>query len=324
MSKAIRIHRNGGPEVLTLEDVEVGDPGPGQIRLRQTFIGINFIDTYQRSGLYKVPLPFTPGSEGAGVVEAVGPGVSDIQVGQRVAYAGVGGAYAEVRLLPAERAIRLPADVDDRTAAAVMLKGMTAQYLVRQVRPLGPSDTMLFHAAAGGVGLLATQWARSLGVSLVIGTAGSPEKAALAREHGCHEVIEYRHQDFVARVKELTGGKGVNVVYDSVGNDTFMRSLDCLVPRGTMVSFGQSSGPVPPFDILTLSTKGSLSLTRPTLVTFIDTREKLVAVANDLLGVIERGAVKVQPPRVFPLAEAAAAQTALEGRQTVGSTLLAV
>jgi NADPH2:quinone reductase len=323
MSKAIRIHRNGGPEVLTLEEVEVGDPGPGQLRLRQSFIGINFIDTYQRSGLYKVPVPFTPGSEGAGVVEAVGPGVSDVQVGDRVAYAGVLGAYAEVRLIPADRVVPLPAHVDDRTAAAVMLKGMTAQYLVRQVRALGPSDTILFHAAAGGVGLLATQWARSLGVPLVIGTAGSPEKAALAREHGCHDVVEYKREDFVPRVKEHTGGKGVNVVYDSVGKDTFMRSLDCLSPRGMLVSFGQASGPVPPFDILTLS-KGSLSLTRPVLYTFVDTREKLLAMASDLFGVLERGEVKVKAPRVFPLADAAAAQTALESRQTVGSTLLAI
>jgi NADPH2:quinone reductase len=321
MSKAIRIHANGGPEVLTLDDVEVGDPGPGQLRLRQTFIGLNFIDTYQRSGLYKVPLPFTPGSEGAGVVEAIGPGVTEVKVGDRVAYAGVGGAYAEVRLLPAERAVPLPAGIDDRTAAAVMLKGMTAQYLLRQVRPLAAGDTILYHAAAGGVGLLATQWARHLGAT-IIATAGSPEKARLAREHGCHQVIEYRQEDFVARTKELTGGKGVNVVYDSVGKDTFMKSLDCLMPRGLMVSFGQASGPVPPFDILALSTKGSLYLTRPTLANFIATRQALLAAAGELFAVLASGAVKVQPPRVFPLIEAAAAQRALEGRQTVGSTLL--
>jgi NADPH2:quinone reductase len=322
MSKAIRIHRNGGPEVLSLEDIEVGDPGPGQLRLRQRFIGINFIDTYQRSGLYKVPLPFIPGSEGAGVVEAVGPGVSDIRVGDRVAYAGVGGAYAEVRLLPAERAVVLPADIDEKTAASVMLKGMTAQYLLRQVRPIGTGDTILFHAAAGGVGLIATQWARSLGAT-VIATAGSPEKVALAREHGCHHVIDYRQEDFVARVKELTGGKGVHVVYDSVGKDTFMKSLDCLMPRGMMVTFGQSSGTVAPFDILALSARGSLYLTRPVLGTFIATRESLLASVGDLFKVLESGAVRVHSPRVFPLAEAAAAHVALESRQTVGSTLFA-
>ncbi len=322
MPNAIRVHRHGGPEVLTWEEVPVGEPGPGEIRVRHRFIGVNFVDTYQRSGLYKVPLPFTPGSEGAGVVEAVGPGVTDLAVGDRIAYAtGPVGSYAEVRLLPADRAVPLPAGIDERIAAGMMLKGLTAQYLLRQTTTVGPGDTIVFHAAAGGVGSIATQWARHLGAT-VIGTVGSEDKARLARANGCHHVILYRQEDVVARVRELTGGRGVRVVYDAVGKDTFPASLDCLAPRGLLVSFGQASGPVPPFDILTLSVKGSLFLTRPTLAHYAATREALRTAAADLFAVVSSGAVKVEVPQAFPLRDAAAAHAALEGRKTTGSTVL--
>jgi NADPH:quinone reductase len=322
MPKAIRVHRHGGPEVLSWEDVAVGDPGPGEIRVRHTFIGLNFVDTYHRTGLYKLPLPFTPGSEAAGVVEAVGSDVTDLRAGDRIAYGtGHGGADAEVRLMPAERAIPLPPGIDDRTAAAMMLKGLTAHYLLHQTIALAPGDTILFHAAAGGVGSIATQWAKHLGVT-VIGTTGSEEKARLARAHGCDHVILYRTEDVAARVREITGGRGVRVVYDAVGKDSFAASLDCLSPRGLMVSFGQASGPVPPLDILTLTAKGSLFLTRPTLASYAATRESLRASAAELFRVVTTGAVKIEPPQTFPLREAAAAHIALESRQTTGSTVL--
>jgi NADPH:quinone reductase len=322
MPNAIRVHRHGGPEVLTWEEVAVGEPGPGEIRVRNSFIGVNFVDTYHCSGLYKLPLPFTPGSEGAGVVEAVGPDVADLRPGDRIAYGtGPVGAYAEVRVMPADRAVPLPAGIADRTAAGMMLKGLTAQYLLRQTTTVGRGDTIVFHAAAGGVGSIATQWAKHLGAT-VIGTAGSEEKARLARAHGCDHVILYKQEDVPARVREITGGRGVRVVYDGVGKDTFAGSLDCLAPRGLLVTFGQASGPVPPLDVLTLSGKGSLFLTRPTLVHYAATRETLRAAAAELFAVVTSGAVKVEVAQTFPLREAAAAHAALQGRKTTGSTVL--
>jgi NADPH2:quinone reductase len=323
MPKAIRVHQPGGPEVLSWEDVDVGAPGPNEVRLRHTFIGLNFLDTYHRTGFYKLPLPFIPGSEGAGVIEAVGPGVTDLRVGDRIAYAGPLGAYTEVRLLPADRAVPLPAAIDDRTAAALLLKGLTAQYLLRQTAAVQPGETILFHAAAGGVGLIACQWAKALGAT-VIGTVGSEGKAGLARAHGCDHVFIYGRDDIAARVRELTGGKGVRVVYDSVGKDTVAASLDSLSPRGLLVCFGQSSGPVPPIDPLTLLAKGSLFLTRPTLHHYAATRDTLRASAAELFAVVMSGAVKVKPPQEYPLREAGAAHSALEGRRTTGSTVLAV
>jgi NADPH2:quinone reductase len=323
MPKAIRVHQPGGPEVLSWEDVDLGAPGPNEVRLRHTFVGLNFIDVYQRTGFYKVPLPFTPGSEGAGVIEAVGSAVRDLKVGDRVAYAGVLGAYCEVRLLPADRAVPLPAAIDDRTAAALMLKGLTAQYLLRQTTVVKGGDTIVVHAAAGGVGLLACQWARALGAT-VIGTVGNEDKAALARAHGCDHVLIYGRDDIASRVRELTGGRGVRVVYDSVGKDTVAASLDSLAARGLLVCFGQSSGPVPPIDPLTLTNKGSLFLTRPTLAHYIATRESLRAAADDLFAVVMSGAVKVKAPQEFPLQRAGEAHAALEGRRTTGSTVLVV
>jgi NADPH:quinone reductase len=324
MTKAIRVHETGGPEVLSWEDIEVPAPGPGQVRIRHTFVGLNFIDTYYRRGLYKTALPFTPGMEAAGVVTVVGEGVGDFEVGQRVAYAGGSpGAYAEERLLPADRAVPLPPNIDDRTAAAMMLKGMTAQYLLRQTTQVGPGDAILFHAAAGGTGLIACQWAKHLGAT-VIGTVGNDEKAALARAHGCDHVIVYTREDFVARVKELTGGKGVRVVYDGVGKDTFLRSLDCLQMRGLMVLFGQSSGPVASFDPGILAAKGCLYLTRPSLFAYTATKEALRATAQDLFEVVAKGAVKIEIARVFPLREAVEAHRALEARLTIGSTVFEV
>jgi NADPH2:quinone reductase len=322
MPKAIRVHAHGGPEVLSWEEVAVGEPGPGEARVRHTVIGLNFIDTYQRAGLYKVPLPFTPGQEGAGVVEAVGPDVTALKVGERVAYGtGAPGAYAESRVMDASRLVPLPANIDDRTAAAMMLKGLTAQYLLRQTTTIERGETIVFHAAAGGVGLIACQWAKHLGAT-VIGTAGSEEKARLARAHGCDHVILYGKEDFVARVRELTGGRGVRVVYDGVGKDTFAGSLDCLAPRGLLVSFGQASGPVPPLDILTLSTKGSLFLTRPTIAHYAGTAPALRKAAAELFEVVGSGAVRVAVPQSFPLKEAGAAQAALASRRTTGSTVL--
>jgi NADPH2:quinone reductase len=322
MPKAIRVHAHGGPEVLSWEEVPVGDPGPGEARVRHTAIGLNFVDTYHRSGLYKLPLPFTPGQEGAGVVDAVGPGVTDVKPGDRVAYGtGPVGAYSHLRVLEAARLVPLPAGIDDRTAAAMMLKGLTAQYLLRQTAAVQRGETIVFHAAAGGVGLIACQWAKHLGAT-VIGTAGSEEKAALARAHGCDHVILYNHEDVAARVRALTGGRGVRVVFDGVGKATFAASLDCLAPRGLLVAFGNASGAVPPLDILSLSSKGSLYLTRPTIGNYVGTRETLRAAAAELFEVVQSGAVRIEVPQSFPLEDARAAHAALEARKTSGSTVL--
>jgi len=322
MAGTIRVHETGGPEVLRYEQVEVGRPGPGQARIRQTAIGLNFIDVYFRIGLYPPPgLPFTPGQEAAGVVEEIGEDVSEVQVGQRVAYAAPIGAYAESRLVPANRLVPLPDDISDEKAAAMMLKGMTAQYLLRRTFRVQAGLTILFHAAAGGVGLIACQWAKHLGAT-VIGTVGSDEKAEVARAHGCDHPIRYDREDVVARVKEITGGKGVPVVYDSVGKTTFERSLDCLAPFGMLVSFGQSSGKIPPVDLGIFAQKGSLYVTRPTLVTHTATRENLLSSANELFEVVASGAVKILVNQRFPLREAAEAHRALEGRKTTGSTIL--
>jgi NADPH2:quinone reductase len=322
MAKAIVVHEVGGPEQLRLETLPEPDPGPGEARVRQTALGLNFIDVYFRIGLYKAPkLPFTPGQEGAGVVEAVGPGVTEVAVGDRVAYAAVPGAYADVRVIAAQRLVKLPDGISDRAAAAIMLKGMTAEFLLRRCARVQAGDTILFHAAAGGVGSLACQWARALGAR-VIGTAGGPEKVARALANGCHEVIDYKREDVAARVKELTGGAGVAWAFDSVGKATFTASLDSVRPRGMLVLFGQSSGVVPPFEPSLLAARGSLFFTRPTLHHYIVSRDELVASAAALFDVVTRGAVKVEIGKTFPLAEVAAAHRALEARETVGSTLL--
>lgn len=323
MTGVVRVHEVGGPEVLRYENVEVGSPGPGQVLLRQTAVGLNFIDVYFRTGLYPPPqLPFVPGLEAAAVVEALGDGVRDLQVGQRVAYASPPiGAYAERRLMPADRLVALPEGISDEQAAAMMLKGMTAQYLLRRTYRVQSGQTVLFHAAAGGVGLIACQWAKHLGAT-VIGTVGSEAKADLARAHGCAHVIRYDREEVVARVREITGGKGVPVVYDSVGQATFERSLECLAPMGMLVSFGQSSGKIPPVDLGILSQKGSLYVTRPTLMTYTAERADLVASANELFDVVQRGAVRIEINQRFPLRDAAEAHRALEGRRTTGSTLL--
>jgi NADPH2:quinone reductase len=321
MALAIRIHENGGPEVLHWEEVEVGAPGPGEARVRQTAVGLNFIDVYHRSGLYKLALPAVPGSEAAGVVEDVGPGVTEVMPGDRVAYAGVVGAYAQARLIRADRLVRLPDEIADRAAAAMMLKGMTAQYLLRRTHRIESGDAVLIHAAAGGVGLIACQWARHLGAT-VIGTVSSEEKATLAREHGCEHPVVTAREDFVARVKEITGGRGVRVVYDSVGRDTFERSLDCLQPLGLMVSYGNSSGPVAPISPLLLSAKGSLFLTRPTLMAYTARREDLLATAAELFDVVRSGAVQVEIRQAYALRDVALAHRDLEARRTTGSTVL--
>lgn len=322
MTHAIRVHDYGGPEVLRWEKVESGDPGPGEVKIRQTAIGLNYIDVYVRTGLYPQPsFPFTPGMEGAGIVTAIGAGVRDLKVGRHVAYAGPIGAYAEERLIAADRVVKIPASIDDETAAAVMLKGMTAQYLLRRTYRVDRETTLLFHAAAGGVGLIACQWAASLGAT-VIGTVSSAGKALIARAHGCTHVINTREEDLVAKVKEYTKGKGVDVVYDSIGKDTFPASLDCLKPLGMWVSFGQASGPVPPFKITLLSQKGSLFATRPSLGTYIETRKDLVATANDLFDVLAKGKVRVAVNQTYALADAAQAHRDLEARLTTGSTVL--
>jgi NADPH:quinone reductase len=324
MPRAIRVHEVGGPEVLRWEELPAAPAGPGQVRIRQRFVGLNFIDVYHRTGLYKQALPFTPGMEASGVVTELGEGVDTLKVGDRVAYAGgTPGAYVEERVMPADRVVPLPAEIDDRTAAAMMLKGMTAQYLLRQTIQVAPGDTILFHAAAGGVGLIACQWAKQLGVT-VIGTVGNDQKAALARENGCDHVVVYSRESVVDRVREITGGRGVRVVYDSVGKDTFMHSLDCLRPRGMLVLFGQASGPVPPFDPNLLAAKGCLYLTRPTLFVYTATRPDLLATAEDLFSVVRSGKVKIRVDQSFPLAAAAEAQRALESRRTTGSTVLEV
>lgn len=322
MAKAIRIHQPGGPEVLQLEDLEVGAPGDGQVRIRQTAIGINYIDTYHRTGAYPLPLPTGIGLEGAGVVEAAGPGVIELRPGDRVAYAGGPvGAYATERLMPADRLVKVPDGIGDQQAAGMMLKGMTAEYLIRRTFPVKAGDTVLWHAAAGGVGLIACQWLKARGAH-VIGTVGSDEKAALAKAHGCEHPVVYTREDFVARVKEITGGKGVPVVYDSVGKDTFARSIDCLRPRGMMVLFGAASGPVPPLDSQILAQKGSLFLTRPTLFTYTASREDLVLSATSLFDVVRSGQVKIEVSRTYPLAQAQQAHRDLESRKTTGSLLL--
>lgn len=321
MTHAIRIHQTGGPEVLSWDEVDAGHPGPDQARIRHSAIGLNFIDTYHRSGLYPLPLPAILGSEGAGVVLEVGSAVPDLKPGDRVAYAGPVGAYAEERLVAAHRLVPLPSDLDDRVAAAAMLKGMTAQYLLRRTHRVEAGETILLHSAAGGVGLIAAQWAKSLGAR-VIGTVSTDAKALLAREAGCDHVIVTSREDFVARVKEITGGAGVSVVYDAVGKDTFDGSLDCLAPLGLMVSFGNASGAVPPVSPLVLSQKGSLFLTRPTLMTYTAKREDLLSTAADLFSVIRSGAVRVRIEASYPLREAAAAHVALEARRTTGSTIL--
>lgn len=320
-SHAIRIHAHGGPEVLRWERVEVGEPGPGQVLLRQTAVGLNYIDTYHRSGLYPLELPAVLGREAAGVVEAVGPGVAAPRVGDRVAYPMHPGAYCELRTIPAERVVPLPESIEDRTAAAMMLKGLTAHYLLFRTYRVGPGRTILFHAAAGGVGLIACQWAKRLG-AVVIGTAGSPEKAELARAHGCDHVVLYDREDVAARVREITGGRGVEVVYDSVGAATFESSLDCLAPLGLMVSFGNASGPVPPFEISRLAQKGSLFLTRPTLATHIARGEDLRSAAAALFEAVGTGAVRIRVGQTYPLRDAARAHRDLEARRTSGSTLL--
>jgi len=323
MVQAIRVHEHGGPEQMRFETVEPPHPGPGEALVRHTVIGVNYIDVYFRTGLYQPPgLPFTPGMEGAGVIEAVGEGVRDVAVGDRVAYAAPPpGSYAEQRVIAADRLVPLPEAISDEQAAGMMLKGMTAQYLLRRAYRVQAGDAVLIHAAAGGVGLIACQWARHLGAT-VIGTVGSEEKAELARAHGCEHPIRYRDEDFVARVSEITDGAGVAAVYDSVGRDTFERSLDCLRRRGTLVSFGQSSGPVPPFDVGVLAKKGSLFLTRPTLFHYTGERSELLATARELFEVVSEGTVRIEVNERFPLAEASAAHQALEGRRTTGSTVL--
>jgi len=324
MPHAIRIHSYGGPEAMQWEPVDVPPPGDGEITLRHAAVGLNYIDVYHRTGLYPQPsLPFTPGSEGAGEVIAVGGGVSSIAVGDRVAYAGPIGAYAEERNIPAARVVKLPDEIDYETAAAMMLQGMTTRYLLRKTYDVGPGTVMLFHAAAGGVGLIACQWAAALGAT-IIGTVGSAEKGELARAHGCTHVINYREEDFVARVKDITDGAMCDVVYDSVGKDTFPASLDCLKLRGLWVSFGNASGKVPPVDIGMLAAKGSLFVTRPTLASYITTRSELEETANDLFEVVKSGKVKINVNQTYPLHEAAQAHRDLEARETTGSTVLRV
>jgi len=322
MAKAVRIHQHGGPEVLQYEEVAVGDPGPGQARIRQTAIGLNFIDTYHRSGLYQLQMPSGIGTEGAGVVEAVGSGVTWVKAGDRVAYAGgPPGAYAEVRLVPADRLVKVPEGISDQTAAAMMLKGLTTQYLIRSTYRVQAGQTVLFHAAAGGVGLIACQWLKALGVT-VIGTVGSEEKAKLAKAHGCAHTIIYTKENFVERVNQITEGHKLPVVYDSVGKDTFMGSLDCLQPRGMLIIFGNGSGPVAAFDLNLLAAKGSLYVTRPSLVTYTAKREDLEAMAADLFDVVKSGKVKIEVNQTYALKDAAQAHRDLQGRKTTGSTVL--
>jgi len=323
MPHAIRVHELGGPEVLKWEEFDVGNPGQGEVRLRQEAAGLNFIDVYHRTGLYPQPLPFIPGVEGAGVVEAVGPDVTNLKAGDRVAYGGPVGGYSEVRLIRADRLVKLPDDISSEQAAAAMLQGMTAEMLLRRVYAVKSGDTILVHAAAGGVGMILCQWAKALGAR-VIGTVGSDEKAELARAHGCDHPIVYARQDFVTEVDRITGGAKVAVVYDGVGKDTFMRSLDCLARRGMMASFGNASGPVEPFDALLLARKGSLFLTRPTLYDYTLDPADLQDSAQALFDVIAGGKVKIEIGQRFELREAAAAHRALEARETTGSTVLTV
>lgn len=323
MPHAIRIHKVGGPDVLEWEEVEVGEPGPGEVKLRQEAAGLNFIDVYHRTGLYKQELPFTPGVEGAGIVEAVGEHVTNVKKGDRIAYAGPIGGYSEKRLIDADRVVKLPKGISTEQAAGMMLQGMTAQMLLRSVFPVHEGDTILVHAAAGGVGLIMCQWAAALGAT-VIGTVGTEEKAELARAHGCAHPIVYSKQDFVGEVKRITDGEKLPVVYDSVGRDTFMKSLDCLKIRGLMVSFGNASGPPEPIAPNLLAQKGSLYLTRPTLFHYISTREQLEQSANELFDIVSSGKVKVEVQQRFPLKDAAEAHRALQARKTTGSTILTI
>ncbi len=324
MTKAIQIHETGGPEVLRWEDIDVGSPGPGQIRVRHNAVGLNYIDTYHRSGMYPLELPCSIGMEGAGVVEELGDGVADLAIGDRISYAAPPvGAYAEERVMPGDRVVKIPEGVDDQTAAAMMLQGMTAQYLIHRTYKVKKGDTVVFHAAAGGVGLIACQWLKHLGAT-VIGTVGNDEKAALAKAHGCDHPVIYTRENLVDRVKEITDGKGVPVVYDSVGKDTFMDSLDCLSPLGTLALFGAASGPVPPFDLNLLAAKGSLYITRPTLMTYTASRADLVDTANALFEVVGSGAVKIEVNQTYPLSQAEQAHRDLEGRKTTGSTVFTV
>ncbi|MSP95938.1 MAG: quinone oxidoreductase [Betaproteobacteria bacterium] len=323
MAKAIRFHKTGGPEVMQMEEVEVGEPAVGQVRIRQTAIGVNFIDTYHRSGLYPMPLPSGLGSEAAGVVDAVGPGVTVLKPGDRVAYTGGPvGSYTEARLYPADRLVSIPSGISDQQAASMMLKGMTVQYLIHRSFKVKSGDTVLWHAAAGGVGLIASQWLKALGV-IVIGTVGSDEKAVLAKRAGCEHVINYSRENFTQRVKEITGGKGVPVVYDSVGKSTWDGSLDCLQPRGMMVSFGNASGAVAPINIGILAQKGSLFLTRPSLVNYTASRADLDETAQSLFDIVASGKVKIEVTGSYKLADAGQAHRDLEGRKTTGSVILA-
>jgi NADPH:quinone reductase len=321
MPYAICIRRTGGPEVLSREKIRVGDPDPGQVRLRQAAAGVNYIDIYHRTGSYPQPLPFIPGLEGAGTVEAIGEDVENVTVGDRVAYAGPVGGYSEVRLIDAQRLVKLPDTISFEQAAAMMLQGMTARVLIREVYRVEAGDTILVHAAAGGVGLILCQWAAALGAT-VIGTVSTEAKAELARAHGCDHAILYTRQDFVAEVARLTAGKKLPVVFDSVGKDTFLRSLDCLRQRGLMVAFGQSSGPIDPIAPILLAQKGSLSLTRPFLFHYIEKRYDLETTARDLFEVVAAGTVKIRVNQRYPLRDAAAAHVALEARGTTGSTIL--
>jgi NADPH2:quinone reductase len=324
MPHAIRFYKPGGPEVMVWEEVHVGLPGPGEVRIRQTAVGLNFIDVYYRTGLYPLPLPSGLGGEGVGVVEEIGAGVTDLKPGDRVAYGSAPvGAYAQMRLIPADRLFKLPKGIDDHTAAAMMLKGLTVQYLIRQTYRVKQGDTILLHAAAGGVGTILSQWAKHLGAT-VIGTVGSDEKAELARAHGCDHVIVYTQEDFVKRVEDITGGRKVPVVYDSVGKDTFMKSLDCCAPLGLVALFGQSSGPVEPLNLGVLASKGSLYVTRPTLNTYGAKRENLATMAQELFDVVESGAVKITVNQTYPLEDAARAHADLAARKTTGSTVFTV
>jgi len=323
MPYAIRVHETGGPDVLQWEPVKIGEPGPGQIRLRQEAAGLNFIDVYHRTGLYPQPLPFTPGVEGAGVVEAVGPDVANLSIGDRVAYGGPIGGYAEVRLIDADRVVKLPDAISSEQTAAMMLQGMTAHMLLRKVFDVKAGDTILVHAAAGGVGLILCQWAKALGAT-VIGTVGSDEKAALATAHGCDHPIVYTREDFVAEVDRITNGAKLPVVYDGVGRDTFMKSLDCLRPRGLMVSYGNASGAVDPVSPNLLAQKGSLFLTRPTLYNYTLDRSDLEQAATELFEMVTSGKVRIEIKQRFPLKDAAEAHRALEARKTSGSTILTI
>ena len=321
MAKAVRYHKQGGPEVLQVDDVQVGEPGQGQVRIKHTAIGVNFVDTYQRSGLYPMQLPAVAGNEGAGVVEAVGAGVTDLKAGDRICYTGLPGSYCETRLVPADRMVKLPQGITEEQAASMLLKGLTVHYLIFSTYAVKKGDTVLWHAAAGGVGLIACQWLKALGVT-VIGTAGSPDKMALAKSHGAEHVINYSTENFVEKVKGITGGKGVPVVYDSVGKTTWEGSLDCLRPRGLMVTFGNASGPVAPVNLGILASKGSLYVTRPTLATYIAARADLLERSNALFEVVKSGKVKIETTGKYKLADAAQAHRDLEGRKTTGSVVL--